>query len=94
MDTSDDGDHDDDDVVVQKADKIPPLDGHPPSWKQSSTPPAQGGRIPGAPAVLTANTQQIPRGLTGGTGVQSKTPENGRVVSPWANGAQNGNDTR
>ena len=92
VDTSDDDD--DDDVCVRKADKIPPLDGHPPSGKQSSPPPAQGERRPGAPAVPSANTQQTPKGLTGGSGVRSKTPENGQVVSPWANGARNGNDPR
>jgi hypothetical protein len=79
---------------VRKAEKIPPLDGLPPSGKLSSTPPAQGEKRPGAPAVPSANSQQTPKGLTGGSGVQFKTPENGQVVSPWANGARNGNDPR
>ena len=87
VDTSDDGELDEDDVCVQKADKIPPLDGHPPSGKQGPTPPAQGENRPGTPAVPSTNTQQIPKGLTGGSGVRSKTPENGQLVCPWANGA-------
>jgi hypothetical protein len=44
--------------------------------------------------VPSDNTQQTPKGLTGGSGVRSKTPENGQVVSPWADGAQKGNDSR
>ena len=54
VDTSDDGGNDD--VCVQKADKIPPLDGQPPSGKQISNSPAQGEKRPGAPAVPSANT--------------------------------------
>ena len=92
VDTSDDGELDEDDVCAQKADKIPALDGHPPSGKQGPAPPVQGENRPGTPAVPSTSSQQIPKGLTGGSGVHSKTPENGQVVSPWANGAQNGNE--
>ena len=45
VDSSDDGDHDDDDLCIRKADGITPLDDHPPSRKQNSTPPAHA---PGA----------------------------------------------
>ena len=55
VETSDDGDTDDD-VCVGKADKIPPFDGQPPSGKQSSTRSAQGEKRPGAPAVPAAKT--------------------------------------